>query len=141
MTAKLHVIERRDAESSAWRDPPNDYAHQLLLREVALGMCLGGLHAIERTTGLDLFGGGCAILPARPVAPNDRGLAALRSAQVMTADEVAVFLRLDRKTVYDYAARGEIPCQRLGKRLLFSRAAIELWLGACSKGSSEGSSK
>ena len=59
---------------------------------------------------------------------------------IMTADEVAEFLRLDRKTVYDYAGRGEIPCQRLGKRILFSRAALVSWLASCSKGSSESSS-
>ena len=59
---------------------------------------------------------------------------------MLTADEVADFLRLDRKTVYDYAGRGVIPCQRIGKRLLFSRAALELWLGSCSKGSSESDS-
>ena len=47
---------------------------------------------------------------------------------VLTADEVAELLRVDRKTVYDGAGRGEIPCRRLGKRLLFSRQAIMLWL-------------
>jgi excisionase family DNA binding protein len=47
---------------------------------------------------------------------------------VLTADEVAEILRVDRKTVYDGAGRGEIPCRRLGKRLLFSRQAIMLWL-------------
>jgi len=60
------------------------------------------------------------------------------SGDIMTADEVAELLRLDRKTVYDYAGRGEIPCQRLGKRILFSRDALALWLRSC-KGSSEGS--
>ena len=47
---------------------------------------------------------------------------------VLTADEVADILRVDRKTVYDGAGRGEIPCRRLGKRILFSRQAIMLWL-------------
>ena len=61
-------------------------------------------------------------------------------SDVLTADEVAELLRLDRKTVYDYAGRGEIPCQRLGKRILFSRAALVSWLGGCSKGSSDGGS-
>lgn len=37
----------------------------------------------------------------------------------MNAEEVAVFLRIDRKTVYDYAKRGQIPDRRLRKRLLF----------------------
>lgn len=49
---------------------------------------------------------------------------------VMTADEVAEFLGLDRNTVYDFAGRGEIPHQRLGKRLLFRRGALVSWLDA-----------
>lgn len=47
---------------------------------------------------------------------------------VMTADDVAVFLGVDRNTVYDFAGRGEIPHQRLGKRLLFRRGALVSWL-------------
>lgn len=61
-------------------------------------------------------------------------------SDVLTADEVADLLRLDRKTVYDYAGRGVIPCQRIGKRMLFSRVAVVQWLGGCSKGSSNGGS-
>jgi hypothetical protein len=30
--------------------------------------------------------------------------------------------------VYEYAARKVIPCRRLGRRLVFSRAAIAAWL-------------
>ena len=48
----------------------------------------------------------------------------------MTAEEVAIFLGLERKTVYDYANRGTIPHQRVGKRLVFSRRALMGWLGA-----------
>ncbi len=47
---------------------------------------------------------------------------------VMTADEVAAFLGVDRNTVYDYAGRGVIPHQRLGKRMLFRRGALVAWL-------------
>lgn len=49
-------------------------------------------------------------------------------AEVMTADDVAAFLAVDRKTVYDYANRGRIPHRRLGKRLLFSRSVLVEWL-------------
>jgi excisionase family DNA binding protein len=49
---------------------------------------------------------------------------------VMTADEVAEFLGVDRNTVYDFASRGVIPHQRLGKRLLFRRGAVVAWLDA-----------
>lgn len=62
-----------------------------------------------------------------------------RSSESMTADEVAEFLGLDRKTVYDYANRGELPCQKLGKRTLFSRAEIVRWLRGESALSQKGS--
>lgn len=56
--------------------------------------------------------------------------------EVMTADEVAAFLGVDRNTVYDYAGRGVIPHQRLGKRILFRRAALVSWLDASCKATS-----
>ena len=95
-----------------------------LVKLIALGMFTGGMHVIQHVHG-----------GRQPSLP---GLAPV--GDIMTADEVAEFLRLDRKTVYDYAGRGEIPCQRLGKRILFSRAALVSWLASCSKGSSESSS-
>lgn len=68
----------------------------------------------------------------------DAALAPGHDPEVMDADEVAAFLGVDRKTVYDYAGRGEIPHRRLGKRLLFSRSAIVSWLGSCKAASREG---
>jgi excisionase family DNA binding protein len=53
--------------------------------------------------------------------------------EVVSVDEVAQWFGVDRKTVYNAAARGEIPHRRLGKRLLFSRAALVSWL-ACEGG-------
>lgn len=68
----------------------------------------------------------------RPPPPPPRSSPKARDpgieVDVLTADEVAEILRVDRKTVYDGAGRGEIPCRRLGKRILFSRQAIMLWL-------------
>jgi excisionase family DNA binding protein len=46
----------------------------------------------------------------------------------MTAGEVCSFLGLSRNTVYEAAGRGEIPCRRVGRRLIFSRSALVLWL-------------
>jgi excisionase family DNA binding protein len=46
----------------------------------------------------------------------------------MTADEVAVLMRCDRKTIYEAVLRGDIPHGRLGRRVFFSRAAILDWL-------------
>jgi excisionase family DNA binding protein len=55
---------------------------------------------------------------------------------IMTADEVAAFLGVDRNTVYDYAGRGVIPHQRLGKRILFRRGGLVSWLDSSCKATS-----
>jgi excisionase family DNA binding protein len=48
---------------------------------------------------------------------------------VLTVDEVAMLLRVNRKTVYELVTRGEIPgAQRLGRALRFSRDAVMEWL-------------
>jgi excisionase family DNA binding protein len=49
-------------------------------------------------------------------------------SDVMTADEVAVLLRLNRKTVYDGAKTGDIPCARIGRAYRFSRSTLLEWL-------------
>ena len=50
------------------------------------------------------------------------------SPEVLTADEVAALLRVNRKTVYEAAQRGELPHRKLGRRLLFERSIILAWL-------------
>ena len=52
----------------------------------------------------------------------------MKALLVYTADELAAQLGLDRKTVYEYAGRGEIPCKRIGRRIIFPREAIARWL-------------
>jgi len=49
-------------------------------------------------------------------------------ADVCTVAEVAAWLGVNRKTVYDAVNRRELPCARLGRRVVLSRAAIEAWL-------------
>ena len=72
----------------------------------------------------------CGTMVARPRAAP--------TSDVLTADEVAELLRVNVKTVYDAAGRGEIPHRRLGRRLLFSRSTVLAWL-SCSPSTSEGS--
>lgn len=55
--------------------------------------------------------------------------AASAHADVCTVEDVARWLGVNRKTVYDAVHRRELPCARLGRRVLFSRAAISAWLG------------
>lgn len=47
---------------------------------------------------------------------------------ICTVDEVAAWLGVDRKTIYAAAQRREIPCGRLGRRIVMSRAQITAWL-------------
>jgi excisionase family DNA binding protein len=46
----------------------------------------------------------------------------------LTADEMASWLRLNRKTVYECAARKLIPCERFKRTLRFHRPTVIAWL-------------
>lgn len=54
--------------------------------------------------------------------------AALGDPGIMTIDEVAELLRLNRKTVYDLARQGKIPVRRVGRSLRASRESLMRWL-------------
>ncbi len=75
--------------------------------------------------------------PRRPHArseatmPNVATLASQPECECLKAEELARFLGVNRKTVYEYAARNVIPHQRLGRRIVFSREQVVAWLGAC----------
>ena len=50
---------------------------------------------------------------------------------VLTADELATFLRLDRKTVYAALKKGTIPGgKKVGRCLRISRDAVLSWLSS-----------
>jgi excisionase family DNA binding protein len=62
----------------------------------------------------------------RPLSPEkmpDYGL-----PEVMTADEVANFLRCNVKTVYEAAQQKNLPARRVGRRLVILRDALLAWL-------------
>ncbi len=48
--------------------------------------------------------------------------------ELMTTAEVADYLRLKERTVYEMAAKRQIPCTRATGKLLFSRKLIERWV-------------
>jgi excisionase family DNA binding protein len=50
------------------------------------------------------------------------------TSDVMTADEVATFLRVNIKTVYDAVKAGEIPAVHVMKTIRFSKTALNSWL-------------
>jgi excisionase family DNA binding protein len=43
----------------------------------------------------------------------------------MTVEEAAVVLGISRATAYDAVGRGEIPCIRIGRRILIPKVALE----------------
>jgi len=57
-----------------------------------------------------------------------RGVMTKRLPMVMTVEEVAVYLRIPRSSVYKLAQEGRIPCQKAGRRWRFHRNAVDRWL-------------
>jgi excisionase family DNA binding protein len=55
-------------------------------------------------------------------------MAVARDVEVLTADQVAQLLGVNRKTIYEAAQRNEIPHRRLGRRLIFERGSVVDWL-------------
>jgi putative molybdopterin biosynthesis protein len=48
--------------------------------------------------------------------------------ELMTTGEVAAYLRLKERKVYDLVRRGRIPCSRITGKLLFPKHLIDLWV-------------
>ena len=62
-----------------------------------------------------------------------RGQTALEEP-LLTVRELAELLGLREQTVYDWVAKGRIPCVRLSRSLRFDRSAIREWLEARKEG-------
>ncbi len=50
--------------------------------------------------------------------------------QLWTVRDVARYLRLHDKTVYDYVERGTLPCARLGRVVRFRPLDVARWVAA-----------
>ena len=46
----------------------------------------------------------------------------------MTLDELAIYLKIPKSTLYKLVQEGRIPGQKLGKQWRFGKAAIDRWL-------------
>lgn len=57
----------------------------------------------------------------------ERAVAAKKN--FLSVKEVAEFLNLPPRTVYDLCLRGEVPCVRLGRRVLIPRKVLLKKLG------------
>ena len=48
--------------------------------------------------------------------------------EIMTIQEVAEYLRVSERTIYDWASKGQVPCGKLGSIWRFKRSEIEKWV-------------
>ena len=67
--------------------------------------------------------------PQEEISETENKIESKTPQEVMTADEVAALLRVNRKTVYTAFKLGEIPGgRRIGGTIRFHRAAVLQWL-------------
>jgi excisionase family DNA binding protein len=50
--------------------------------------------------------------------------------KVLTIEELAVYLKISKSTLYKLAQKGELPGQKVGKHWRFRRDIIDQWLAA-----------
>ncbi len=49
-------------------------------------------------------------------------------SEIMTLEEVSVYLRIPRSSLYKLAREGKVPCQKIGKHWRFHKNAIDAWI-------------
>lgn len=56
----------------------------------------------------------------------------------MTLDELAVYLKLPKSTLYKLIQDGKVPGQKLGKQWRFHKQAVDQWLNSASASENKG---
>ncbi|NBV15772.1 helix-turn-helix domain-containing protein [Janthinobacterium sp.] len=51
-------------------------------------------------------------------------------AEILTIDEVAVYLKVGKRTVYRLASSGRVPAFKLGGTWRFRRAELDQWIAS-----------
>jgi excisionase family DNA binding protein len=65
---------------------------------------------------------------ARNTKPSSPGRAAVPTDAVFTVDELAIYLKLPKRTLYKLAQEGTIPGHKVGRHWRFHRETIDAWL-------------
>ena len=47
---------------------------------------------------------------------------------VLTIDELSVYLKIPKSTLYKLVREGRVPCQKIGRHWRFRKEAIDRWL-------------
>lgn len=53
---------------------------------------------------------------------------------LLTVSELASYLHIHPKSIYEMAARGELPCVRIGARIRFDPRDLDRWVSARKEG-------
>lgn len=48
--------------------------------------------------------------------------------EIFTIEELSVYLKIAKSTLYKLVREGKIPCQKIGRHWRFRKAAIDRWL-------------
>ncbi len=51
------------------------------------------------------------------------------TGDVLTIEDLSVYLKISKSTLYKLVREGKIPCQKIGRHWRFHKEAIERWLG------------
>jgi excisionase family DNA binding protein len=51
-----------------------------------------------------------------------------KNADVLTIEELAVYLKISKSTLYKLVREGRIPSQKIGRHWRFRKGAIDHWL-------------
>ena len=52
----------------------------------------------------------------------------LQADEVLTIDELALYLKLSKSSLYKLAQKGKVPGQKVGKHWRFHKDAVDAWL-------------
>jgi len=77
-------------------------------------------------------------IQARGASSRRVGTEAVPTDAVFTIDELVIYLKLPKSTIYKLAQEGEIPGHKIGRHWRFHRLVIDRWLGADNKAKSRG---
>ena len=52
-----------------------------------------------------------------------------KPGEVLTIDELSVYLKIPKSTLYKLVKEGKVPSQKVGRHWRFQKKAIDNWLG------------
>lgn len=61
-------------------------------------------------------------------ASHDEGYPVVENKQIFTIDELALYLKVSKSTLYKLLAEGKVPGQKVGRHWRFSKVAIDHWI-------------